>query len=67
MDKKKHENAVAGTTDERPRWEGPEESRPSGYKPAADEPDKKRDAAGENLDDPERSDLSDAGKMKQKK
>ncbi|MDI6028872.1 hypothetical protein QBK99_22105 [Corticibacterium sp. UT-5YL-CI-8] len=53
-----------GTTDQRPRWEGPEETRPRGYLPAKDNPDEDRDAAGENLKDPERSDVSDAFKQK---
>ena len=54
------ENNAAGTSDERPRWEGPAQNRPRGYRPAKDDPDVDRDAAGENLQDPERSDLSDA-------
>lgn len=49
-----------GTTDQRPRWEGPPENRPRGYLPANDDPARDRDAAGENLADPDRSDLSDA-------
>jgi len=49
-----------GTTDQKPRWEGPPENRPSGYLPAEDDPSIDRDAAGENLQDPDRSDLSDA-------
>ncbi|MGB3643451.1 MAG: hypothetical protein WBA15_03145 [Mesorhizobium sp.] len=49
-----------GTSDQWPRWEGPPENRPRGYLPAKDDPDKNRDAAGENLKDPEKSDLSDA-------
>jgi hypothetical protein len=28
-----------GTVDERPRWEGPPENRPRGYKPAKDDPE----------------------------
>lgn len=51
-----------GTTDQRPRWEGPPENRPSGYLPAKDDPENDRDAVGENLKDPEKSDLSDAFK-----
>jgi hypothetical protein len=49
-----------GTTDQKPRWEGPPENRPSGYLPAEDDPSIHRDAAGENLQDPNRSNLSDA-------
>lgn len=49
-----------GTTDQKPRWEGPPENRPAGYLPAEDNPEVDRDAAGENLQDPNRSDLTDA-------
>lgn len=49
-----------GTTDQSPRWEGPEETRPRGYLPATDNPDEDRDAAGENLQDPDRRTLGDA-------
>lgn len=45
----------AGTTDQKPKWEGPPQNRPRGYEPA-----KKRDAAGRNLADPERKNLADA-------
>ncbi|WP_391530006.1 hypothetical protein [Brucella intermedia] len=34
----------AGTTDQKPTWEGPPENRPRGYEPAVDDPAKKRDA-----------------------
>lgn len=54
----------AGTTDQSPRWEGPEETRPRGYLPAVDDPDNDRDANGENLKDPERNTGTDAGKTK---
>lgn len=53
------DRAEPGTIDEKPRWEGPPENRPSGYLPAADDPDSDRDAAGENLRDPDKEDLSD--------
>jgi hypothetical protein len=53
-----------GTSDQKPRWEGPPENRPPGYLPAKDDPDRDRDAAGENLRDPEKSDLGDAFKTK---
>lgn len=59
MDKRSN-NGAAGTTDQRPRWEGPPETRPRGYKPAKDKPHRDRDAAGENLRDPDRKDLGDA-------
>ncbi|CAN7602034.1 hypothetical protein LJR235_004414 [Pararhizobium sp. LjRoot235] len=54
----------AGTTDQSPRWEGPEETRPRGYLPAVDNPENDRDAVGENLNDPDRNKLKDAGKTK---
>ncbi|KQT01701.1 MULTISPECIES: hypothetical protein [unclassified Rhizobium] len=54
----------AGTTDQSPRWEGPEETRPAGYLPAVDDPKTDRDAVGENLNDPDRSKVTDAGKTK---
>lgn len=58
---------VPGTTEERPRWEGPPENRPRGYQPAKDDPEKDRDAAGENLRDPEKNDLGDAMKTRRDK
>lgn len=53
-----------GTTDQWPRWEGPKENRPAGYLPAEDDPEVDRDAAGENLKDPRKRNLSDAMKTK---
>jgi len=53
-----------GTTDQKPRWEGPPENRPRGYRPAKDNPDEDRDAAGENLKDSDKRTLSDAMKTK---
>lgn len=53
-------DGTEGTTDQRPRWEGPPENRPAGYLPAADDPARTPDATGETLADPGRSDLSDA-------
>ncbi|MFC7066268.1 hypothetical protein [Brucella rhizosphaerae] len=55
----KHDPKV-GTTDQKPKWEGPPENRPHGYEPAVDNPAKKRDAAGHRLSDPDRKNLSDA-------
>ena len=48
-----------GTTDQSPRWEGPEETRPAGYLPALDDPERDPDAAGETLDktDPRTADI----------
>ncbi|MCY0096922.1 hypothetical protein [Hoeflea ulvae] len=62
MEKEDPENGAAGTTAQKPRWEGPEESRPSGYLPAKDNPEEDRDANDENLNDPDRNTLADAGK-----
>ena len=42
-----------GSTDESPRWEGPEENRPAGYLPALNDPRQDPDAAGETLDNPD--------------
>ena len=53
-----------GTTDQSPRWEGPQENRPRGYMPAKDNPDIDRDAVGENLKDPEKRGLGDALKTR---
>lgn len=58
-------DGAAGTTDQSPRWEGPEETRPGGYLPAKDNPDVDRDALGENNQDPERKSPSDALKIKE--
>jgi len=42
MGMKKPKDGAPGTTDQSPRWEGPEESRPRGYLPAKDNPDSDR-------------------------
>jgi hypothetical protein len=63
-DDNKPRDGTPGTTDQWPRWEGPTGNRPRGYMPPKDDPDKDRDAAGENNQDPEKSDLSDALKQK---
>jgi hypothetical protein len=60
-------SGAPGTVDQKPRWEGPQENRPPGYLPAEDNPKEDRDAAGENLKDPEKSDLGDAMKTKRGK
>ena len=57
-------SGASGTTDQSPRWEGPEETRPRGYLPAKDNPDIDRDAVGENNQDPSRENISDIGKTK---
>lgn len=60
-------DGAAGTTDQSPRWEGPEKTRPRGYLPAKDDPDIVRDAVGETNQDPERRRPSDALKTKEDK
>lgn len=62
----KPRDGAPGTTDQSPRWEGPEESRPRGYLPAKDDPDTTRDAVGETNTDPERNRPSDALKTKER-
>jgi hypothetical protein len=57
-------NGEPGTTDQKPRWEGPPENRPRGYLRALDDPEVDRDAAGENLADPEKSNMGDALKTR---
>ena len=57
-------DGMPGTTDQSPRWEGPEETLPHGYLPANDDPDVDRDAVGEHLQDPRQGIVSDAGKTK---
>ena len=53
-----------GTTDQWPRWEGPQENTPRGYMPAKDNPDTARDANGESESDPEKKKVSDALKQR---
>ena len=57
-------DGAPGPTDQSPRWEGPPGNRPRGYLPAKDDPEKDRDAAGENLKDPRKRTLDDALKTK---
>jgi hypothetical protein len=61
----KNSNGAPGTTDQKPRWEGPPETRPSGYLPALDDPATARDAAGENFARPDRSNVRDFAKTKE--
>jgi hypothetical protein len=58
-------NGAPGTTEQSPRWEGPEASRPRGYLPAKDDPEHDRDAVGENLRDPRKRNVSDGFKTKE--
>lgn len=64
MGMNKPQDGAPGTTDQSPRWEGPESSRPRGYLPAKDDPDTARDAVGETNKDPERNGVADAMKAK---
>jgi hypothetical protein len=57
-------DGAPGTTDQSPRWEGPQENRPPGYMPAKDDPDKARDANGETSSDPEVKKVSDGLRQK---
>ncbi|RUM00174.1 hypothetical protein [Rhizobium chutanense] len=57
-------DGAAGTTDQSPRWEGPKGNTPRGYLKAKDDPDRNRDAKGENNRDPETKNLGDALKQK---
>ena len=62
MEKETPKPGPAGTTDQSPRWEGPEETRPRGYLPAIDNQETDRDELGETLNNPNRSKVTDAGK-----
>jgi len=64
MELEKPKAGPAGTTEQSPRWEGPEETRPRGYLPAKDDPDRDRDAVGENLQEPRKRNVSDGLKTK---
>jgi hypothetical protein len=57
-------DGAPGTTDQSPRWEGPQETKPPGYLPAKDNPDIDRDAAGESGSDPVKKKVTDALKQK---
>ena len=61
----KPKDGAPGTTDQSPRWEGPQENRPRGYLPAKDDPDNTRDAAGETNRHPDRKRPSDALKTRE--
>jgi hypothetical protein len=61
----KPKERAPGTTDQSPRWEGPEETRPRGYLPAADNPETDRDAMGENLRDPRKRNVSEGFQTKE--
>ncbi|MFS2039893.1 hypothetical protein [Agrobacterium tumefaciens] len=56
-----------GTTDQSPRWEGPKETRPSGYMEPLDDPEQDREAVGENVKNPRKKRVSDAMKTRDEK
>jgi len=60
-------DGAPGTTEQSPRWEGPQKNTPRGYLPAKDDPEVDRDAVGENLLDPRKRDVSDAMKTRDDK
>jgi hypothetical protein len=61
----KPRDGAPGTTDQSPRWEGPQENRPRAYLPAKDDPDIARDAADETNKSPERKRPSDTLKARE--
>ena len=65
MDLEKPKPGAPGTTEQSPRWEGPQANRPRGYMPAKDDPEHDRDAMGENLRDPRKRDVSDGFKTRE--
>lgn len=56
-----------GTTDQSPRWEGPKETRPSGYMEPLDDPEHDREAVGENVKNQRKKRVSDAMKTRDEK
>ncbi len=57
-------DGAPGTTDQSPRWEGPQGNTPRGYMRAKDNPDKARDANGESSSDPVVEKVTDGLKQK---
>ena len=45
-DDKPRKGGAPGTTDQWPRWEGPQENRPRGYLPSKDDPEAELDSEG---------------------
>jgi hypothetical protein len=60
-------DGAPGTTDQSPRWEGPEETRPRGYLPAKDHPEIDRDEVGWNPQDLRKRNVADGMKTKEDK
>jgi hypothetical protein len=67
MELKSPKDGRPGTTEQSPRWEGPQENRPRGYMPSKDDPDIDRDATGENLQDPRKHNVSEGFKTRDDK
>ncbi|MDB5523444.1 MAG: hypothetical protein JWM58_1207 [Rhizobium sp.] len=57
-------DGAPGTTEQSPRWEGPQATRPPGYLPAKDDPNVDRDAVGENLQVPRKRNVSEGFKTR---
>lgn len=57
-------DGAPGTTDQSPRWEGPQENKPRGYMKPKDDPDRDEDAVGETNANPQKTSVSDALKTK---
>ena len=64
MGMNKPKDGAPGTTEQSPRWEGPQENTPRGYLPAKDDPDVATDANGESNSNPKKTKVSDAFKQK---
>ena len=57
-------DGAPSTTDQPPRWERPQESKPRGYMKAEHSPDRDEDAVGETNANPQKTVISDALKTK---
>ncbi len=57
-------DGAPGTTDQSPRWEGPQENKPRGYMMAKDDPDRDEDVVGETNANPQKNSVFDALKTK---
>jgi hypothetical protein len=64
MGMNKPKDGAPGTTDQSPRWEGPQKKAPRGYLPSKDDPDRAEDANRETNADPEVKKISDGLKQK---
>jgi hypothetical protein len=64
MELEKPKDGAPGTTEQSPRWEGPQGSKPGAYLNAKDDPETEKDSLGENLNDPKVRTVSDGMKTK---